>query len=103
MPWASRPIPVPARQHYSISSDRSAQTRPKPSGQHSQAPTQEAANLGPVAALTSATLAVVLSLLIPVLLTRARWLYRAPVAAVVLWQGVALAAVLAAIGAVLAT
>lgn len=49
-----------------------------------------------------AGLAVVLSWLLPPLLARARWLQQVPRAAVVLWQAVALAAVLAAIGAVLA-
>lgn len=53
-------------------------------------------------ALALATLAVVLSLVVPVLLRRARWLHTAPRAAVVLWQAVALAAVLAALGAALA-
>ncbi|MFC7403815.1 M56 family metallopeptidase [Georgenia alba] len=53
-------------------------------------------------ALALTALAVLLSLAAPVLLTRARWLERVPQAAVVVWQSVALAAVLAAVGAALA-
>lgn len=53
-------------------------------------------------ALTLTTLAVVLSLLLPVLLSRVRWLEDVPRAGVVLWQCVALAAALAATGAALA-
>lgn len=49
-----------------------------------------------------AVLAVVLSCLVPPILARARWIERAPRAGVVLWQAVAIAAVLAALGAVLA-
>lgn len=47
-------------------------------------------------------LALVLSWLLPPVLVRARWLQQAPRAGVTLWQAVALAAVLAAVGAVLA-
>lgn len=47
-------------------------------------------------------LAAVLSWAVPDLLSRAAWLERAPRAGVVLWQAVALAAVLSALGAVLA-
>ncbi|QZN87043.1 M56 family metallopeptidase [Cellulomonas sp. C5510] len=53
-------------------------------------------------ALTLAALAVLLSRFAPVLLARARLLDRVPRAAVVLWQAVAGAAVLAAVGAALA-
>lgn len=53
-------------------------------------------------ALVLTALAVLLSLFAPVLLCQARWLRRAPAAAIVLWQVVALAAVLAALGALLA-
>lgn len=52
--------------------------------------------------LALALLAVGLSWLLPPLLARARWLQEVPRAGVALWQSVALAAVLAAIGAVLA-
>ncbi|ROR72836.1 M56 family metallopeptidase [Bogoriella caseilytica] len=53
-------------------------------------------------ALVLTALALLLSLFAPVLLRRARWLRRSPAAAIVLWQAVALAAVLAALGALLA-
>ncbi|GAA4425985.1 hypothetical protein GCM10023169_24340 [Georgenia halophila] len=53
-------------------------------------------------ALALTALAVVLSLAAPVLLDRARWLEQVPQAAVVVWQSVALAAALSAIGAALA-
>src|SRR5690625_7536907 len=49
-----------------------------------------------------AALALVLSRMVPPVLARARWLEHVPRAGVVLWQAVALAAVLAAVGAVLA-
>lgn len=52
--------------------------------------------------LALAILAVALSWLLPPVLARASWLQWVPRAGVVLWQCVALAAVLAAIGAVLA-
>ncbi|WP_432974391.1 M56 family metallopeptidase [Dactylosporangium sp. CA-233914] len=47
-------------------------------------------------------LGLTLSLVVPGPLARARWTARAPVAAVVLWQAVTLAAVLCALGVVLA-
>src|SRR5699024_12108732 len=49
-----------------------------------------------------AVLAVLLSWAAPSALARARWVEHAPRAAVVLWQALALAAVLAAVGAALA-
>lgn len=52
--------------------------------------------------LALAVLALVLSRAVPPVLARARWLEQVPRAGVVLWQAVALAAVLAAVGAVLA-
>jgi len=56
-----------------------------------------------VAGLLLALLAIVLSGPLPSALSRSRWPRRVPRAALVLWQAVALAAVLAAIGSVLAT
>jgi hypothetical protein len=53
-------------------------------------------------ALALGTLGLVLSLIVPGPLARARWTARAPAAAVVLWQAVTLTAVLSALGVVLA-
>ena len=46
-----------------------------------------------------AVLGVVLAGPVPALLARARWLRRTPLSTMLLWQGVALAAVLSALGA----
>lgn len=54
-------------------------------------------------AVILATLAVTLAGPVPILLARATWPYRVPRAALVLWQALSLAAVLAALGAGLAT
>jgi Zn-dependent protease with chaperone function len=55
-----------------------------------------------VTALLLGALGLTLSLVVPGLLARARWTARAPGAAVVLWQSLTLAAVLCALGVVLA-
>jgi Zn-dependent protease with chaperone function len=55
-----------------------------------------------VTALALGALGLVLSLVVPGMLVRARWPDRAPVAAVMLWQAITLAAVLSALGVVLA-
>jgi Zn-dependent protease with chaperone function len=55
-----------------------------------------------VTALALGALGLTLSLVVPGLLARARWTDRAPAAAVVLWQAITLAAVLSALGVVLA-
>src|SRR5690349_3278973 len=55
-----------------------------------------------VTALLLGACGLVLSLVVPGLLVRARWTDRAPAAAVVLWQAVTLAGVLSALGVVLA-
>jgi Zn-dependent protease with chaperone function len=54
-------------------------------------------------ALLLGALGLTLSLAVPDVLAGARWPHRAPAAAVVLWQAVTLAAVLSALGVVLAT
>ncbi|MEV0946673.1 M56 family metallopeptidase [Rhodococcus sp. NPDC049939] len=54
------------------------------------------------AALVFGVLALLLAGPVPALLSRARWPYRAPRAALVLWQAIALAAVLSAFGSGLA-
>lgn len=59
--------------------------------------------LSGVSALAFTALALVLAGPVPALLARAQWTLRAPRAAVVLWQAVALAAVLSAFSAGLAT
>lgn len=53
-------------------------------------------------ALALGALGLVLSLVVPGPLARARWTARVPAAAVVLWQAITLAAVLSALGVVLA-
>jgi hypothetical protein len=55
-----------------------------------------------VTALVLGALGLTLSLLVPNALARARWTARVPAAAVVLWQSLTLAAVLSAVGVVLA-
>jgi len=55
-----------------------------------------------VTALLLGALGLTLSLVVPGLLAGARWPDRAPAAAVVAWQAVTLAAVLSALGVVLA-
>jgi Zn-dependent protease with chaperone function len=55
-----------------------------------------------VTALVLGALGLTLSLLVPNALARARWTARVPAAAVVLWQSLTLAAVLCAVGVVLA-
>jgi Zn-dependent protease with chaperone function len=56
-----------------------------------------------VTALLLGAYGLVLSLVVPGVLTAARWTDRAPAATVVLWQAVTLSGVLAALGVVLAT
>lgn len=53
-------------------------------------------------ALLLGALGLTLSLVVPGILARARWVDRAPAAAVLLWQAITLAAVLSALGVVLA-